>query len=460
MADIATDGKAAKTTPPARRVVPAGPKGLPILGNVVAFGRDQLGFLDRCSRDFGDVISLNFVGRPVLVVSDLDTIDRILLKERKNFAKSELIWRHARSVFGNGLLTSEGEIWQRQRKLAAPAFAGQQLLDYGPEMVAIGRQMVDRWSDGQVFDIHPEMMKLALRVAAKTLFDSTVEQDLSDMDTALNDLIREFKARLQRPVPIPEWFPTPGNVKYGRGIRTVERVVHRMIEERRRTGLEGRKDFLSRLMLARDESGAMSDKELRDQAITLLLAGHETTALSLSWAFHLLGSNPETQARLGAELDEVLGGRLPTSEDLPQLKYTEAVIMESMRVYPPAWGFVRESLVPFDIGGQTIPAKTTIFICQWVLHRDGRYFDDPLEFRPERWLGDLEKMLPRYAYMPFGGGPRICVGQRFTMIEAILLLATIAQAYEVEWQSDHKITPSPSITLRPDGGVWVKLKKR
>lgn len=439
-----------------------GPRGLPLLGSIVAFGRDPLGFLMDNARAHGDLVKMDLAGWPTLLVSDMQAIETILVKEHRNFVKNENVWRHVRAVFGQGLLTSEGELWQRQRRLAAPPFAGRQLLGYGPDMVAITRDLIGRWRDGAIIDIHPEMMDLTLRVAAKAFFDSEVEEDIKDIDHAVNDLIGEMKARFRRPFLIPDWVPLAGHLRYRRAIATVERVVSRMIAERRESGLDGRADFLSRLMAARDEAGnPMSDTLLGDEARTLLLAGHETTALALSWSMHLLGANPTAQARMHEELDAVLGGREVTVDDLPALKYTESVVTEAMRVYPPAWVIGRESVGPFEAGGRSFGPGTTVFISQWVLHRDPRYYDDPEAFRPERWLdGELARRLPRFAYMPFGGGPRICIGQRFAMIEAVMLLATIAQGFAVEWQAERKITPYPSITLRPEGGVWVRLSAR
>jgi len=440
---------------------PPGPPGWPLLGHLPAFGKDQLGFLTETARRYGDIVSLNLAGWPVVLVNDMDAIERILVKDHRNYIKNRLVWRHVTALFGNGLLTNEGEFWQRQRRLAAPAFAGQQLLAYGGEMVALTQRMLDGWKNGQIMDIHPEMMGLTLRIAAKTLFDSEVEQDISNMDHALNDLIVEIASRFKRPILIPDAVPLPGHLRYRRAIRTVEHVVSRMIAERRASGLENRNDFLSRLMASRDEAGnPMSDALLRDEAITLLLAGHETTALALSWTWFLLGQHPDAQARMASEIAEVVGDRPPTADDLPRLKYTESVVMEAMRIYPPAWAIGRESTGPFELGGYAFPAGTTIFISPWILHRDPRYFEEPETFRPERWMGNLARELPRFAYMPFGGGPRICIGQRFAMIEAMLILTTMTQRFSAEWQKDRKVTPFPSITLRPRGGVWLKLEDR
>jgi cytochrome P450 len=439
---------------------PPGPRGLPLIGNLLAL-KDPLGFFAETARQYGDLVSLNLAGWQTLLVSDLPAIEKILVEDHRNFVKHRFFWRHVRAVFGQGLLTSEGELWHRQRRLAAPAFAGRQLLGYDSTMVALTSQMLDGWKDGEVIDIHPEMMGLTLRIAAKTLFDAELEQDIRDMDHAVNDLVVEVASRYKRPIFIPDAIPLPSHLKYRRAIRTVERVVSSIIAERRANGLENRNDFLSRLMAARDEAGRpMSDALLRDEAITLLLAGHETTALALSWSWFLLGQHPDAEARLAAEIAEVLGDRAATADDLPRLKYTESVVMEAMRLYPPAWGIGRESTQPFELGGYSFPTGTTIFIVPWLLHRDPRYFAEPEAFRPERWMGNLARELPRFAYMPFGGGPRICIGQRFAMMEAVLVLATLVQRFSMHWQPDRKVTPFPSITLRPNGGVWLKLSER
>lgn len=444
-----------------RHLRPAGPPGWPLLGNLLALNRDPLGFLTETARHYGDLVSLDLAGWPVLLVGDMDAIESILVKDHRNYVKNRLFWRHVAALFGQGLLTNEGEAWQRQRRLAAPAFAGQQLLAYGGDMVTLAGHMLDGWKSGEILDVHPEMMGLTLRIAAKTLFGSEVEEDLGEMDHALNDLIMEIASRFKRPFVIPDAVPLPGHLRYRRAIRTVERVVARMIADRRASGLEGRNDLLSRMMASHDEAGSsMSDALLRDEAITLLLAGHETTALALSWTFYLLGLHPQIQARLASEIAETIGERPATTDDLPRLKYTESVVMEAMRVYPPAWGIGRESTTTCELGGYAVRAGTTIFIVPWILHRDPRYFDEPEVFRPERWMGPLARTLPRFAYMPFGGGPRICIGQRFAMIEAVLLLATIAQRFSVEWQRDRTVTPFPSITLRPAGGVWVRIEAR
>jgi cytochrome P450 len=450
--------QAAVSPAKARLARPPGPKGVPVLGNLLQFGRDQLGFLTDSAREYGDIVAFDFAGWPSVLLNDSDDIEHVLVKDHKNFIKNRLIWRHVTAVFGQGILTAEGAVWQRSRKLAAPAFAGQQLLGYGPDIVALTRRMLAEWKDGDVRDIHHDMMALTLRIAAKTFMDSEVEHDIADMDRAVSDLVEEMASRFKRPVAIPDWVPLPGHIRYRRAIATGERIIARMIAERRTNGYADRIDFLSRLMLARDEKGmGMSDRQLRDETLTLLLAGHETTALALSWTFYLLGQHPEVGRKVAEEVLELAGDHDVTVDDMANLKVTESVILEAMRLYPPAWAIGRENVAPFALRGYTFTPGTTILIVPWALHRDARHFAEPEEFKPERWLDGLARRLPRYAYMPFGGGPRICIGQRFAMIEATLILATIAQRFGVEWQRDKPVTPFPSITLRPKGGVWVRL---
>lgn len=438
---------------------PPGPPGLPILGNILDFGRDQLGFFTRCQHEFGDIVAANFAGWPTLAVTDMAAVETILVSEHQRFTKNTLVWRQTRALFGDGLLTSEGEAWRRQRKLAAPAFAGAQLTSYVPSIVRIAETTVAGWQDGDTFDAHPRMMALSFDVAARTLFDADLEN--AGIDRALDDILREMESRITRPVLLPDWLPLPGHLRYLRGIRKIEGLIRGLIDTRRLSGFDGRRDVLSRLMAARDADGrGMSDDRLRDEVITLLLAGHETTALVLSWAFYLLSQHPSVADRVADEVRAVAVDRPLELTDVERLSLTEAVVTETMRLFPPAWVIGRESVQPFRIGGYDIPAGVTIFISPWVIHRDPRHYDRPEDFLPDRWLDDLRHRLPRFAYMPFGGGPRICIGQRFAMIEAVLLLATILRQVRIDWIGNRPIVPQPTITLRPRGGVPVQITRR
>src|SRR5262245_43086398 len=299
----------------------------------------------------------------------------------------------------------------------APAFQDRRLTAYGETIVRFSERMIENWQPGEVRNIHADMMALTLSIAAKTLFDAEVENEVAEIGHAFNAVTDEIAVRFRLPFRIPDAVPLPGNIRYVRGVRRIDRLVNRIIRERRQQG-EDRGDLLSMLMMAKDDDGRpMSAQQLRDEVITLLLAGHETTALALSWTWYLLSLNPDADEKLTLELRHVLGGRPPAASDLAELPFTNQVVTEAMRLYPPVWGFGREAVGDFDIGGYTIPKGTTIIISPWVLHRNPRHFERPLEFRPERWSGDLARRLPRLAYIPFGGGPRICIGNRFATME-------------------------------------------
>jgi len=299
-------------------------------------------------------------------------------------------------------------------------------------------------------------MGLTLGIAAKTLFNAEVEEDVSIMDEAVNTLTDQIAVRFARPFVIPDAVPLPGHIRYRRALRRVDEVVQRIIRERKSDG-QDKGDLLSMLMHARDDNcDPMPDRQLRDEAVTLLLAGHETTALALSWTVYLLGQHRDTEVQVAGEIAEVVGSRAATVEDLPRLRFTDQVVTEAMRLYPPAWAIGREAVEDCEIGGYPVPAGTTILISPWVIHRDPIHFDEPMQFRPDRWNGDLARQLPRFAYLPFGGGPRICIGNRFATMEAILILATVIQRFRLELQREREVVPFPSITLRPKGGIWVK----
>jgi cytochrome P450 len=446
---------ATMNTRAARR--PPGPKGLPLLGNLLEFRRDLLRYYLEWARDYGDAVSLNLAGWPVVLLNNPEYAEHVLVRNHRNFIKFPLFFRKVRAIFGQGLLTSEGEFWHRQRRLAAPAFHAQRVAGYGDVMVRDTELMLAGWQTGEPRDIHTDMMAVTLRIAAKTLFNAEVDRDVADIGQAFEAIADEIAWRVRMPFVLPDAIPTPGNIRYLRGVRRIDRLVDTIIRERQADADVDRGDLLSMLMLARDDEGKpMTARQLRDEVITLLLAGHETTALALSWTWYLLAQHPEADAKLTAELHDVLGGRAPAASDLPRLRYTEQVVTEAMRLYPPAWGFGREALADCEIGGYAIPAGTTVIVSPWVSHRNPRYFADPMAFRPERWDNDFAASLPRFAYIPFGGGPRICIGNRFAMMEAVLILATVAQRFRLELQSDQPVVPLPSITLRPKGGIWIK----
>jgi len=438
---------------------PPGPRGFPLIGNAIAFGRDPLRFLSECVHQYGDLAAFRIGAWPALLVNNPDDIEYVLVKNHRGFTKNRHFWRYVRAIFGSGLLTAQGDDWQRQRRLNAPAFSGQRLTSYGQIMVRHAEAMLTGWKPGERLDVHSEIMALTLEIAAETLFGTSVKRDIADIEQSTDVLMAEISARLRRPLFIPDAIPIPGNLRYRRALRRIDELVARIIAERRRSGAD-RGDLLSMLLLARYENGeTMNERQIRDEVVTMLLAGHETTALALSWTCYLLSRHPTIERRLAAELQELLGTRLPTVDDLPRLQLCAHAINEAMRLYPPAWAIGREAVHACEIGGYLVPAGVTIFIAPWVLHRDSRYFDDPNEFCPDRWTGAFTKQLPRFAFMPFGGGPRVCIGNRFAMMEAVLILAMIVQRFVLEAQRERP-EPFPSITLRPKGGVWLRPQLR
>jgi cytochrome P450 len=445
----------------AAAVRPPGPPGHFLVGNLPEFGRDVLGFLLECSRGYGDVVSLRLGAWSALLVNRPDLVEEVLAVRYASFRKHTFFFRHVTAIFGNGLLTNEGESWLRQRRLAAPAFHRDRVAGYGEVMCALAERQCEGWKDGERRDVHRDMMALTLQVAARTLFGADVPEGVvREVGEAFDVVVEEIAARFRRPFRIPDAVPTPGNLRYTRGVRRLDRIVYHFIDERRRQGAAGG-DLLSMLLQAQDEDGTrMSERQLRDEVITLFLAGHETTALTLSWTWYLLARHPEARRALEAELDTVLAGRTPAAADLPRLRYAEAVVSESLRLYPPAYLLGREAVEAVPVGGYTLAAGTTVYVSPWVLHRDPKHFDAPEAFRPERWLDGLAKRLPRGAYLPFGGGPRICIGQSFALMEAVLLLAAVAQRFRLTQDPEVEVTPFPSITLRPQGGVWMRLQRR
>jgi len=326
-------------------------------------------------------------------------------------------------------------------------------------MVEYTERILAGWRDGEQRDAHQEMMRLTLQIVGKTLFDADVEGDAQDVGKSLQ-LLLEIGANFRRTIFVPHWLPTPANLRVKREVAQIEKILYRIIAERRASGRDAG-DLLSMLLAAQDEDGSkMTDRQLRDETITLFLAGHETTASTLSWTWWLLAQNPAVEEKLHAELDAVLGDRVPTLDDLPRLVYTGHVITESLRLYPAAWGMARLVVEDHEIAGYPLTKGMGVAMAQWVVHRDPRWYDAPEEFRPERWEGDLIKRLPRFAYFPFGGGPRQCIGNAFAVMEATLILATTARKFRLRLAPGHPVVPLASITLRPRHGVRVILESR
>jgi cytochrome P450 len=442
----------------------AGPKAHPITGHLAQFREDRLGFFTHCARTYGDAVRLRFGYRRIILLSRPDLIEQVLVTHAKHFIKHFGL-RMYQPILGNGLVTSERDLWRRQRKLSAPAFQPARLAGYAGDMIASAERMLDEWySDGTpggVRDVHDDLMRLTLDIACKTLFGADACPNPQDVGQAMEQGLRAIHVRFGRIVPIPEWFPAPSHIRLRRSLATIDAVVDKVIARRREPGAQTGNDLLSTLLQSRDETGsAMADAQLRDEVRTIFLAGHETTALALTYSLYLLAQNPACQEQLQAELSAVLGERPPAYEDLPRLEYTRKVVSEALRLYPPADVLGREAVAGCKIGDIDVKKGITIFMSPWVMHRDPRYFPNPETFDPSRWTEEFEGSLPRFAYFPFGGGPRFCIGQSFAMTEAILTLSAICRRYSFAPDPTFQLELWPSITLRPRDGVRLIVRDR
>jgi cytochrome P450 len=440
---------------------PPGPKGNFLVGSLGAVSRDWLRFYAHCAKEYGDIVYLRYLHVPICLVMHPRDIEYVLVTNPGNFTKSA-DYRALARVLGRGLLTSEGKFWQRQRSLIQPAFRRESILSYAPVMTGAARRMVDAWSNGESRDIHQDLMRVTLDIVAQCLYGAQVSEAAERVGKAMHVVTERFVADAGQALLFP--FDIPDFLASGRkhAVSELNDVINGIIRERRNSN-QSREDLLGWLLQAHDADGRpMSDAQLRDEVMTLFLAGHETTAIALSWACFLLTQNPHIEVRLVEELRAVLGDREPTPEDLPRLRYMEMVLKEAMRLYPAVWGIGRRAITDCEIGGYRIAAGTNIFIFQWLTQRDPRFFPDPETFDPERWREDPVRSgrIPRFAYFPFGGGPRVCVGASFAMIEATLLLATILQKVRLELMPGHPVEATPSVTLRPKNGIRVIVRRR
>lgn len=416
------------------------------------FRKDPAGFLETMSRKYGDVVYVPLGRQHIYYVGHPEAIRDVLLTNQHKFKKSRMLER-ARVLLGDGLLTSEGQHHRRQRRLVQPAFHRDRLAGYGAVMAECAGVVRDRWKPGQPVDVLQEMMRLTLAIVAKTLFSTNVDSEADDIGAALSEVFGLFEIILMPFSELLEKLPLPAVRRFKRARKRLDETIYRLIAERRANGLDTG-DLLSMLLLAQDEegSGGMTDEQVRDEALTLFLAGHETTADALTWAWYLLSQNREAEAAFHAELDHVLGGRAPRFEDLPQLRYTESIFAEALRLYPPAWGIGRRALEDYRVGEFLIPAKSVVLMSPYVVHRDPRWFRDPAEFRPERWLEE-DPVRPKFAYFPFGGGARVCIGERFAWMEGTLLLAVLGQRWRLRLEPGHRVETHARITLRPKHGM-------
>jgi len=445
-------------------VRPPGPKNSNrLLGVLPRFRKDPPAFLLATAREFGDLAYMRLANQHAYLVSQPDAIRGILVTNQSNFTKSRMLER-AKVLLGEGLLTSEGEAHTRQRRLVQPAFHRERLVRYASDMVECAARARDQWQPGVEMDVSKEMMRLTLAIVGKTLFSADVTSEADEIGTAMTEIFALFDTLLMPFSNLLQKLPIPPVRRFERARDRLDRIVYGLIADRRKSGKDAG-DLLSMLLLAQDDTqdddgGRMTDKQVRDEALTLLIAGHETTANALTWTWYLLSQNPVAEAKLHAELDCVLGGRLPTFEDVPRLPYTTGVFSESLRLYPPAWAIGRKSIADYEIDGYRIPAKSILLTSPWVVHRDPRWFPQPERFDPDRWKPEIAEARPKFSYFPFGGGARVCIGERFAWAEGALVLATIAQRWKMRLVPSHPVATRAVITLRTRYGMKMTLERR
>ena len=430
------------------------PPGLPIIGHTAEYLKDPFAFLTESSRR-GRIVRLDFPGQTVYQLNHPDDIEQVLVHDNHRFIKGDLIQRVLGSINENGLLVTEGDMWRRQRTLINPAFHPDRIAEYSTMMTRMTERMVDEWDDGEIRDIHDDMMQLTLEIVTNTLFGIDIRRQATEIGEALEVIMaRSENAFVDL---VPRWAPTPGNRRFQNAVSQVETIVSAIIDERKRNPGT---DVVSALLAEENEGRQLSEEEIQDQVMTLLLAGHETTALALSFTLYLLAQHPDVEQRLQSEVETIFDGQLPTMKDLPQFPYTEQVVQESMRLYPPVHTLLREAAEPVELAGYHFSEGTLMSMHQWTIHRDPRFYTDPYAFKPDRWTDEFEDSLPRFAYFPFGGGPRRCVGDRFAMIEAQLVLATLIQSVHLELRSSPDLQFKWTITTRPEDPIEMQVHKR
>lgn len=438
---------------------PAIPKPRPLVGHFPAYGRDPLGFMLNAAK-VGGVVPIQMGPFPAVLVTDPAAIEQVLVTNNKDFRKS-LATRRVNVVTGDGILVSDGDTWRQHRRAVQPAFHSERIRAWADAMVDETKTTVDSWKDGDTLDIHKQMYELTLRIVVRTLLASDIERDeVETVGRSLAEGTQFFDSRYNGlSFFIPDFLPTPANLRVRRAVKRIDEIVYRLIADRRAHPGDG--DVISMLLAARNDAGQpLTDREIRDEVMTVFLAGHETTALALTWALYLLARNPVKQASLRQELTSVLKvGALPTLADIPRLQYTEAVVNETFRLYPPAYAVSREVIRPTEIGGHKLGKRSLALVSIYAAHRDPQRFPQPDQFQPERWLDGLGRRLPKGAFVPFAEGPRKCIGASFAMQEAVLALATICSRVQVAPTTSREPNLVTAVTLRPAEPVMLKVSR-
>ncbi len=430
------------------------------LRSTLRMAAGTLPFLRGLADRYGDIVQLKILGTDYFMLNHPTDIENVLVKQASAMGRDEYIEVLKRTL-GDGLLTSDGPLWKRQRKLMAHAFTPKRIREYGDTMAEVTARGL-RYREGDEINIHQEMSRVTMEVVAAVLFGATISnRDFELVGKSMETLNSYYANSPEVIMKLPAWVPTPLNQQVNAAVAKLDTLIYAIIAKRRRGG-EHKDDLLGTLLAAQDDAGTgMDDRQLRDEAMTLFLAGHETTALALAHTVYLLSKHPEIEARLVAELDAVVGERLPNADDVKSLVYTERVLKESMRLYPPAWTTGRQAEEDVVVGGYKVPKGSQILLSQWVVHRDRRFFPNPEAFDPDRWEPERAKSIPRYAYFPFGGGPRVCIGNHFAMMEATLILAIVLRRYHFELLPGQPLDFVPSVTLRQKGpGIQLRVHER
>ena len=449
---------------PASRLAPSPPHTVPLLGHVPLVRDDRLDYLMRVALETGDVVRFEFPHITAHLVAHPDHVQQVLVDQHRMFTKQTRGYQKLRAFLGNGLVTSDGDFWLRQRRIAQPAFHKKRIAAFASAMARAAEDTIQRWSryaeSGEAIDVAAEMNRLALRIAGETLLSTDPSDRANAVSAALTTVLHEANHRINTLWALPEHWPTARNRAYRDAARALDAIVLDIIERRRR-GAEHRDDLLQMLLEARDPDtgAAMDDKQLRDEVMTIFLAGHETTANALAWTFMLLSRFPAVARALTAEARDVLGDRLATADDLPKLDLARRVLNESMRLYPPVWIIGRSPCEDVEIGSYHVPAGSLVFVSQWVTHRHPRFWEDPEGFDPDRWLPERATSMHRHQFFPFAAGPRMCIGAGFAMMEGQIVLATLARHFRVDLVPGHPIVPEPLITLRPKHGIRATIHR-
>ncbi|MBX7172728.1 MAG: cytochrome P450 [Pyrinomonadaceae bacterium] len=430
-------------------------------GHMRPFMKDRIGFLTKLSK-LGDITTFKIGKQTAFFINHPDLIRDVLVTNHYKFEKGRAL-KQAKKLLGEGLLTNEGKDHLRQRRMIQPVFHRQRIAGYANSMIEFGEKMADEWKDGAEIDMSQEMMRLTLQIVGKTLFSANVSDEADEVGKAMTTLVELFDYLLMPFAGLLEKLPLPHSRRFRKAKTSLDAIIYEFINQRRKSG-EDKGDLLSMLLMAQDEDdgGQMTDEQIRDECLTLFLAGHETTANALTWTWYLLSQNPEAEAKFYEEIDKVLGNRQILPEDYQKLKFTEAVLAESMRLFPPAWGVGRLAMQEHELGGYKIPEKSLVLMSMFVLQHDERFWDDAESFRPERFLSEnaIKEAGNKFIYFPFGAGVRRCIGEQFAWMEGVLLLAALGRKWKFKLNQNQKIVPQPMITLRSKYGMKMQLEKR